>query len=145
MAPAQGRGAHTLWRACNWLMAAFFALAALVQVNDPDAELWVPCQKHREPSSSLQPLTLIGGRNTLTRHKERRAREAIIIIRELSGLVIITAWMSLCHSSSKNPVGGRIQLVVAIAIALFPLISWVYIYINKEIRSSWPTHCKTVI
>ncbi|XP_027980956.1 transmembrane protein 220 isoform X1 [Eumetopias jubatus] len=41
MAPAAGRWAPVLWRACNWLMAAFFALAALVQVNDPDAELWM--------------------------------------------------------------------------------------------------------
>ncbi|XP_070250401.1 transmembrane protein 220 isoform X4 [Myotis yumanensis] len=40
MAPAAG-WAPALWRACNALMAAFFALAALVQVNDPDAELWV--------------------------------------------------------------------------------------------------------
>ncbi|XP_078293869.1 transmembrane protein 220 isoform X2 [Panthera onca] len=41
MAPAAGRWAPGLWRACNGLMAAFFALAALVQVNDPDAELWM--------------------------------------------------------------------------------------------------------
>lgn len=45
----------------------------------------------------------------------------------------------------RKPVGGRIQLVVATGIALFPFISWVYIYVNKEMRSSWPTHCKTVI
>ena len=35
MAPAAGRWAPGLWRACNWLMAAFFALAALVQVSAP--------------------------------------------------------------------------------------------------------------
>uniref|UniRef100_A0A8C6A2I9 Transmembrane protein 220 n=1 Tax=Marmota marmota marmota TaxID=9994 RepID=A0A8C6A2I9_MARMA len=50
----------------------------------------------------------------------------------------------LHEEEGRNPVGGRIQLVVATAIALFPLISWVYVYINKEMRSSWPTHCKTV-
>uniref|UniRef100_A0A8C9PA17 Transmembrane protein 220 n=1 Tax=Spermophilus dauricus TaxID=99837 RepID=A0A8C9PA17_SPEDA len=49
----------------------------------------------------------------------------------------------LHEEEGRNPV-GRIQLVVATAIALFPLISWVYVYINKEMRSSWPTHCKTV-
>ncbi|ERE69463.1 transmembrane protein [Cricetulus griseus] len=65
--------------------------------------------------------------------------------RELSGLVIITAWMALCHSSAKNPVGGRMHLTIAVVIALFPLISWVYVYMNKEMRASWPTHCKTVI
>lgn len=35
MAPAAGRWAPALWRACNGLMAAFFALAALVQVSGP--------------------------------------------------------------------------------------------------------------
>lgn len=35
MAPAAGRGAPGLWRACNWLMGAFFALAAFVQVSAP--------------------------------------------------------------------------------------------------------------
>ncbi|KAK2505048.1 hypothetical protein MC885_020858, partial [Smutsia gigantea] len=71
--------------------------------------------------------------------------KCVLSYRELFGLVIITAWMSLCHSSSKNPVGGRIQLAIAIVISIFPFISWIYIYINKEMRSSWPTHCKTVI
>ncbi|XP_031459632.1 transmembrane protein 220 isoform X3 [Phasianus colchicus] len=33
--------AGLLWRLCNLLMAAFFGLAAAVQVNDPDAGLWV--------------------------------------------------------------------------------------------------------
>ncbi|XP_034360723.1 transmembrane protein 220 isoform X2 [Arvicanthis niloticus] len=41
MASAVAPWAPGLWRACNTLMAAFFGLAAVVQVNDPDAELWV--------------------------------------------------------------------------------------------------------
>ncbi|KFV20537.1 Transmembrane protein 220, partial [Tauraco erythrolophus] len=64
--------------------------------------------------------------------------------RELSGLVIIIIWMSLCRSSAKSPLGG-VRLIVAIVVALFPFISWLYIYVNKEMRASWPTHCKTVI
>ncbi|XP_028912899.1 transmembrane protein 220 isoform X2 [Ornithorhynchus anatinus] len=40
MCPA-GPGAPALWRGCNLLMAAFLALAAWVQVNDPDAGLWM--------------------------------------------------------------------------------------------------------
>ncbi|XP_076726512.1 transmembrane protein 220 isoform X2 [Callospermophilus lateralis] len=123
MTPAPGPGARTLWRACNWLMAAFFALAALVQVNDPDAELWVVV--YAVPAV----LTLLVGVNPLvtghfiwksvsavhmsfclvwaaglayhfllhTQHNILHEEEG----RELSGLVIITAWMSLCHSSSN--------------------------------------------
>ncbi|XP_031984515.1 transmembrane protein 220 isoform X3 [Corvus moneduloides] len=33
--------AARLWRLCNVFMAAFFGLAAAVQVNDPDAGLWM--------------------------------------------------------------------------------------------------------
>ncbi|XP_054313153.2 transmembrane protein 220 isoform X2 [Pongo pygmaeus] len=159
--------APALWRACNGLMAAFFALAAFVQANDPDAELWVVV--YTVPAV----LTLLVGLNPqVTGNVVWKSISAIHILfcmvwavglasyllrhtqqnilheeegRELSGLVIITAWIILCRSSSKNPVGGRIQLAIAIIITLFPFISWVYIYINKEMRSSWPTHCKTVI
>ncbi|XP_021094147.1 transmembrane protein 220 isoform X3 [Heterocephalus glaber] len=167
MAPEAGRWQRGLWRACNALMAAFFVLAAVVQVNDPDAELWVVV--YMIPAV----LTLLVGLNPLVTGsfiwKSVSAIHTLFCLvwaaglayslllhaqhnivheeegRELSGLVIITAWTSLCHKSSKNPVGGRIQLLLATAIALFPFISWVYIYINKDMRSSWPTHCKTVI
>uniref|UniRef100_A0A096P2Y1 Transmembrane protein 220 n=2 Tax=Papio anubis TaxID=9555 RepID=A0A096P2Y1_PAPAN len=159
--------APSLWRACNGLMAAFFAMAAFVQVNDPDAELWVVV--YTIPAV----LTLLVGLNPqVTGNVIWKSISAIHILfcmvwavglayyllhhtqqnilheeegRELCGLVIITAWIILCRSSSKTPVGGRIQLAIAIIITLFPFISWVYIYINKEMRSSWPTHCKTVI
>ncbi|XP_045680027.1 transmembrane protein 220 isoform X2 [Phyllostomus hastatus] len=167
MAPDAGCWSQVLWRACNGLMAAFFALAAVVQVNDPDAELWLVV--YMIPAG----LTLLVGLDPLvTGNFIWKSVSAVHIFlcmvwavylahylvlhaqwnvlheeegRELTGLVIITAWMSLCHSSSKHPVGGRIQLAVAIMIALFPFAAWVYIYINKEMRSSWPTHCKTVI
>uniref|UniRef100_G1T2G2 Transmembrane protein 220 n=1 Tax=Oryctolagus cuniculus TaxID=9986 RepID=G1T2G2_RABIT len=51
----------------------------------------------------------------------------------------------LHEEEGRNPVGGRIQLALAIAIVLFPFISWIYVYTNKEMQSSWPTHCKTAI
>ncbi|XP_053426072.1 transmembrane protein 220 isoform X3 [Nycticebus coucang] len=123
MAPAARPWARALWRTCNWLMAAFFALAAFVQVNDPDAELWVVM--YTIPAV----LTLLVGFNPLvTGNIIWKSISAIHIFfcvvwavglayhlllhtqqhilheeegRELSGLVIITAWMSLCHSSSK--------------------------------------------
>ncbi|NWR65844.1 TM220 protein, partial [Bucorvus abyssinicus] len=64
--------------------------------------------------------------------------------RELFGLVIITVWMSLCRSSAKSPLGGA-RLAAAVVVTLFPFVSWLYIYVNKEMRASWPQHCKTVI
>ncbi|KAM8955772.1 transmembrane protein 220 isoform 1-T1 [Lycaon pictus] len=167
MAPAAGRWAPGLWRACNWLMAAFFALAALVQVNDPDAQLWmvvymIPAALSLlvglnplvtgnfiwKSVSTIHILICIVWAVSLACHLWLHSQQNILHEeegRELFGLVIITVWMSLCHSSSKNPAGGRIQLATAVVITLLPFISWIYIYINKEMRSSWPTHCKTVI
>ncbi|XP_023619138.1 transmembrane protein 220 isoform X3 [Myotis lucifugus] len=116
--------APALWRACSALMAAFFALAALVQVNDPDAELWVVA--YMIPAV----LTLLVGLNPLVTGnliwKSVSAVQVFFCVvwaaslayhlmlhaqwnvlheeegRELFGLVIIAAWMGLCHSSS-NP------------------------------------------
>ncbi|XP_040857164.1 transmembrane protein 220 isoform X1 [Ochotona curzoniae] len=167
MVPASAPWARALWRACNALMAAFFALAAFVQTNDPDAEVWVVV--YAIPAV----LTLLVGFNPLVTgnfiwksvsaihtfvcmvwalglayHFLLHAQENILHEeegRELSGLVIISAWMGLCCSSSENPVGGRIQLALAIIIVLFPFISWIYVYTNKELQSSWPSHCKTAI
>ncbi|XP_021069367.1 transmembrane protein 220 isoform X2 [Mus pahari] len=167
MAPAVAPWAPGLWRACNALMAAFFALAAVVQVNDPDAELWVvvyvipavltllvgfnPLVTGNfiwKSVSAIHMLFCVLWAGGLAYHFLLHAKQNILNEeegRELSGLVIVTAWMALCHSSSKNPGGGRMHLAIAVVITLFPLLLWLYVYMNKEMRSSWPTHCKTVI
>ncbi|KAF6299975.1 transmembrane protein 220 [Rhinolophus ferrumequinum] len=137
MAPAAGRWAPALWRACNGLMAAFFALAALVQVV-----YTIPAV-----------LTLLVGLNPLVTGnliwKSVSAIHMFICIVWAVALahylLLHTQWSILHEEEGRNPVGGRIQLALAIVIALFPFTSWVYIYVNKEMRSSWPTHCKTVI
>ncbi|XP_029872332.1 transmembrane protein 220 isoform X1 [Aquila chrysaetos chrysaetos] len=163
---AGGRAARRLWRLCNLLMAAFFGLAAAVQVNDPDAGLWtvvylVPAALTLlvsiKPSITdngvwrslcdLHSAGCIIGTTALACSLFAYAQGNILHEeegRELFGLVIITIWMSLCRSSAKNPLGG-VRLIAAIVVALFPFVSWLYIYVNKEMRASWPTHCKTVI
>ncbi|XP_072677219.1 transmembrane protein 220 isoform X2 [Canis lupus baileyi] len=176
MAPAAGRWAPGLWRACNWLMAAFFALAALVQVNDPDAQLWMvsrrrfrrqePRARTKHTALSISPaslpcvvymipaaLSLLVGLNPLvTGNFIWKSVSTIHIL-----VCIVWAVSLACHlwlhsqqnilheEEGRNPAGGRIQLATAVVITLLPFISWIYIYINKEMRSSWPTHCKTVI
>ncbi|XP_076210150.1 transmembrane protein 220 isoform X1 [Aptenodytes patagonicus] len=175
--------AGRLWRLCNLLMAAFFGLAAAVQVNDPDAGLWTVV--YLVPAAltllvSINPsitgftscyVAVAGGlffpsdngfwRSLCDLHSAGCIVGTIALAcslfayaqgnilhqeegRELFGLVIITIWMSLCRSSAKSPLGG-VRLIAAIVVALFPFISWLYIYVNKEMRASWPTHCKTVI
>ncbi|NXV35725.1 TM220 protein, partial [Rissa tridactyla] len=158
--------AGLLWRICNLLMAAFFGLAAAVQVNDPDAALWTVA--YLVPSAltllvSIKPSVTDNGvwRSLCDLHSAGCIVGTIALAcslfaytqgnilheeegRELFGLVIITIWMSLCRSSAKRPLGG-VRLIAAIVVALFPFASWLYIYLNKEMRASWPTHCKTVI
>ncbi|NWU95415.1 TM220 protein, partial [Upupa epops] len=155
-----------LWRFCNLLMAAFFTLAAAVQVNDPDTGLWMVV--YSVPAA----LTLLVGINpSVTDNGVWRSlcdlHSAGCIVgtialacslfayaqgnilheeegRELLGLLIIMVWMGLCRSSAKSP-PGRVCLTAAVLVALFPFMSWLYIYVNKEMRESWPAHCKTVI
>ncbi|NXX97489.1 TM220 protein, partial [Centropus bengalensis] len=158
--------AGRLWRFCSLLMAAFFGLAAAVQVNDPDAALWTvvylvpaaltllvainPSITDNGVWRSLCDLHLAGcvlGTFALACSLFGYAQGNILHEeegRELFGLVIITIWMSLCRSSAKSPLGG-VRLTAAVVVALFPFVSWLYIYVNKEMRASWPRHCKTVI
>ncbi|NXI59200.1 TM220 protein, partial [Chloroceryle aenea] len=145
-----------LWRFCNLLMAAFFGLAAAVQVvylvpaaltllvsinpSVTDNGVW-------RGLCELHSAVCIVGTVALSHSLFAYAQGNILHEeegRELFGLVIITIWMSLCRSSAKNPLGG-VRLIAAVSIALLPFVSWLYIYVNKEIQASWPTHCKTVI
>ncbi|XP_062072894.1 transmembrane protein 220 isoform X2 [Lepus europaeus] len=147
MAPAAGSRARALWRACNALMAGFFALAAFVQVNDPDAEVWVVM--YAIPAV----LTLLVGLNPLVTGnflwKSASAVHMAVCVVWAVGLAyhfLLHTQQNILHEEEgRNPIGGRIQLALAIAIVLFPFISWIYVYTNKEMQSSWPTHCKTAI
>ncbi|XP_054834234.1 transmembrane protein 220 isoform X2 [Eublepharis macularius] len=163
---ASSRASSRLWRLSNFLMAVFFGLAGAVQVNDPDPGLWIVA--YAVPAAltlvvSLNPpiadnivwrslsdlhsaacvvgsailgYTLLASAQKNILHEEEG--------RELSGLVIITVWMSLCRGSAKNTLGGA-RLAIAIFLSLFPFVMWLYIYMNAEMRASWPSHCKTVI
>ncbi|XP_058532173.1 transmembrane protein 220 isoform X6 [Ochotona princeps] len=147
MAPASAPWARALWRACNALMAAFFTLAAFVQTNDPDAEVWVVA--YTIPAV----LTLLVGFNPLvTGNFIWKSVSAIhmfvcmVWALSLAHHFLLHAQENILHEEEgRNPVGGRIQLALAIIIVLFPFISWIYVYTNKELQSSWPTHCKTAI
>ncbi|XP_024997440.2 transmembrane protein 220 isoform X2 [Gallus gallus] len=185
------RSVGLLWRLCNLLMAAFFGLAAAVQVvylvpaaltllvvlnplvtallprscipgkgrprltsiqfqqhflaafhNHIDAEnfFWRSLCDLHSAGCIIGTISLAYSLFAYTQGNILHEEEG----RELFGLVIITTWMSLCRSSAKNPLGG-IHLTAAILVALFPFVSWLYIYMNKEMRESWPEHCKTVI
>ncbi|XP_030817803.1 transmembrane protein 220 isoform X3 [Camarhynchus parvulus] len=148
--------AARLWRLCNLLMAAFFGLAAAVQVvylvpaaltllvsinpSITDNGVWRSLCDLHSAGCVVGTIALACSLFAYSQGNIFHEEEG----RELFGLVIITIWMSLCRSSAKSPLGGA-RLVAAVVVALFPFVSWLYIYVNKDMRESWPTHCKTVI
>ncbi|XP_056405491.1 transmembrane protein 220 isoform X3 [Hyla sarda] len=138
-----------------------------LQINDPDAEMWIViylipsalifllsinpditghviwrtlsglhCALCCLGASYLLVSLLVSGNIRGLLHEEEG--------RELSGLVIIALWMFLCKDSGRASLGG-VRLLVASSISVLPFLTWIYIYIHKEMRTSWPQHCKTVI
>ncbi|XP_032899975.1 transmembrane protein 220 [Amblyraja radiata] len=153
------------WRVCNLCMAFFFALAAYVQVNDPDAGIWIVAYLIPAALSFLVGLNPPVTENFIWKHLSlmhicmcfvvatlwgwylhQNAKSSIFHEeegREFLGLVIIIIWMLLCRNSGKYLSGFRIS--AAVFITVFPFITWFYYYINKELRTSWPEHCKNTI
>ncbi|XP_054834233.1 transmembrane protein 220 isoform X1 [Eublepharis macularius] len=118
------------------------ALTLVVSLNPPIADniVWRSLSDLHSAAcvvgSAILGYTLLASAQKNILHEEEG--------RELSGLVIITVWMSLCRGSAKNTLGGA-RLAIAIFLSLFPFVMWLYIYMNAEMRASWPSHCKTVI
>ncbi|XP_062976467.1 transmembrane protein 220 isoform X2 [Elgaria multicarinata webbii] len=151
--PPPSSGVSWLWRLSNL-------------VNDPDPGLWIVAYSvpaaltlvvSLNPAiadntvwkslSDLHSAACVVGSAVLGYSLVANAQKNILHEeegRELFGLVIVTVWMSLCRSSAKNSLGG-VRLAVAIFLSIFPFVMWLYIYVNAEMRASWPTHCKTVI
>lgn len=158
--------AQGLWRCCNFCMSLFFGMAAYVQVNDPDAATWIvtysiPAALSMFVSlnpritdniiwkglSDLHSIACILGSIFLAWHLIIHTERNLIHEeegRELSGLLIVTVWMILCRCTSYHSI-GKFRLTLAAVITLLPFVSWLYIYVNKEMRKSWPSHYKTVI
>lgn len=155
-----------VWRVCNLCMSLFFALASYVQINDPDAVLWmiayaIPaglcfsiCCKQQITETLLWRrianlhvlvastfMFLLG----LNLYKEKitnifQQEEG----REFSGLLLTVFWLLMCRHSGRGAVGS-FRLFTAVGITVFPFITWMYYYINTELRSHWPEHCTTAI
>ncbi|XP_072881970.1 transmembrane protein 220 isoform X2 [Hemitrygon akajei] len=111
------------WRVCNICMAFFFALAAYVQINDPDAGIWTVVYLIPAVLSFLVGLNPLVTDNFIWKHLSlmhmsmcfmvatlwgwylhRHAKSTIFHEeegREFLGLVIIIIWMLLCQNSGK--------------------------------------------
>ncbi|XP_068606408.1 transmembrane protein 220 [Brachionichthys hirsutus] len=155
-----------IWRVCNTCMSLFFALAAYVQINDPDAGLWMagygvpaslclliglnPHVTETLPWRRLADLHLLISSSAAAMLGRRLYRGRVTGIlqqeegRELSGLVLTVVWFLLCRRSGRVPV-GILRVSAAASITVFPFMAWFYYYSNEELRSDWPSHCKTAI
>ncbi|XP_040917695.1 transmembrane protein 220 [Toxotes jaculatrix] len=165
-AQKSGTWLFVIWQVCNVCMSLFFALATYVQINDPDAGLWMvgygvpaalcafigfkPHVTETLPWRRVADLhVMISSAVTAmlgwTLYKQRvtqifQQEEG----REFSGLMLTVVWLLLCRHSGRAPV-GMLRVFTAAAITVFPIVAWLYYYINKELRSNWPSHCKTAI
>ncbi|XP_072225216.1 transmembrane protein 220 [Leuresthes tenuis] len=157
---------HVVWQSCNVLMSLFFALASYVQINDPDAGLWMvgygvpavlcaligfkPHVTETLPWRRVADLHVMISTAVISMLGWKLYKESITHIfqqeegREFSGLMLTAVWLLLCRHSGRAPV-GMLRVSTAVAITVFPFVAWLYYYINKELRSNWPSHCKTAI
>ncbi|XP_003965044.2 transmembrane protein 220 [Takifugu rubripes] len=155
-----------IWRLCNFCMSVFFSLATYVQINDPDAGLWMvgygvpavlaglvglnPHVTETLPWRRLSDLHVTLSAAVAAMLAWRLDKERLSEMfhqeegREFSGLLLTTVWLLLCRHSGRAPV-GLLRVLTAVGITVFPFVAWLYFHLNQELRSTWPTHCKTAI
>ncbi|XP_024127778.1 transmembrane protein 220 [Oryzias melastigma] len=155
-----------VWKTCNGLMCLFFTLASYVQINDPDAGLWmagygIPAALcafivwRAEVTETLSwrrvadlhvmiscaVISMLGWRLLTQKVSEIFQEEEG---RECSGLMLTSVWLLLCRHSGRAPVGA-LRVSTAVAVTVFPFVAWLYYHINNDLRSDWPSHCKTAL
>ncbi|XP_069021631.1 transmembrane protein 220 [Embiotoca jacksoni] len=155
-----------IWKICNLFMSLFFALATYVQINDPDAGLWMvgygvpavlcafigvtPHVTENLPWRRVADLHVMISSTVICMLGWRLYKDGVTQIfqqeegREFSGLMLTLVWLLLCRHSGRAPV-GTLRVSTAVAITVFPFVAWLYYYVNKELRTNWPSHCKTAI
>lgn len=156
-----------LWRVINSVAALYFAVAAYVQLNDPDPVVWVPL--YAVPSLLcvavvVRPDTTMSvSWNTLSLvHMAVCAVGALYIGligfrkgslsplkaeegREFAGLLLVVLWLLVCTVRSRVslPAGSlpTINLLVAL-LAFLPATAWLYWHFREQYHWQLPEHCK---
>ncbi|KAA8585518.1 hypothetical protein FQN60_004212, partial [Etheostoma spectabile] len=130
-----------MWRVCNLFMSLFFALATYVQINDPDAGLWmvgygVPAVLCAFIGLTPHLTETLPWRRVADLHV--MVSSSVVAI-EFSGLMLTIVWLLMCRHSGRAPV-GMLRVSTAVAITVFPFVAWLYYYVNKELTADWPSH-----
>lgn len=166
--------ANVLWRGLNFSMACFFAMAAYVQLNDPDPVVWMfvyvvpaclcistafsPDVQDHVVWQSLATADIFGSlagaiylATTIRPQMQNDSINNPLVLeegREMSGLIIIMLWISLCKfvtwfSQRKGNV--PILFWISILVLCFiPFSLWAYCYRNLD-RRILPGHCKDML
>ncbi|RXN04162.1 replicase helicase endonuclease [Labeo rohita] len=59
-----------------------------------------------------------------------------------SGWIVFFALLSTTNNRSSV---GSVRICTAVGITVFPFITWIYYYINTELRKHWPEHSTTAL
>ncbi|XP_038068628.1 transmembrane protein 220-like [Patiria miniata] len=112
-----------LWAGINAVMAVFFALAAFVQINDPDPYIWVPIYA----IPCLLCCSIVWSRDSID-HKYWRVTAAIHMCFAVFGIVLLTFQVGQVHRKEGlfNPLSleeGRELFGLLIALG-WTLMCW---------------------
>uniref|UniRef100_A0A4W3HFN5 Transmembrane protein 220 n=1 Tax=Callorhinchus milii TaxID=7868 RepID=A0A4W3HFN5_CALMI len=162
-----------LWRLCALCMSAFFSLAAGVQPQEKTFAMNFPRIFPPKQIAYLIPAGLaflVSVNPSITENFMWKSLSEMHLLmcsavavlcgwslyhnaknslfheeegRELLGLVLIVFWILLCRQSGKHL--GAFRVSVAVCVTALPFLAWLYYYINKDLRASWPSHCKGTI
>uniref|UniRef100_A0A672LB33 Transmembrane protein 220 n=1 Tax=Sinocyclocheilus grahami TaxID=75366 RepID=A0A672LB33_SINGR len=119
---------------CNLCMSVFFSLATYVQINDPDAVLWMA--GYAVPAGLC---FLLCCQPQITESLLwRRMADLHVLVASAFG-VILGVLTNILSSV------GSVRICTAVGITVFPFITWIYYYMNTELRKHWPEHCTTAL
>jgi hypothetical protein len=154
----------TVARGCSAVMAGFFLLAALVQLNDPDPLLWMPGYVALAVDAACHAAT--GAVAGILSAPIRRALAAALVVlaavhagsridvqpwtadvgawldtevfREAGGLLVMAAW--LCGVGTRGSVGGGYAMP-ALLLAGSVVGWWAYAW-QRPAAASLAPHCR---
>ncbi|XP_058627736.1 transmembrane protein 220 isoform X2 [Onychostoma macrolepis] len=135
-----------IWRVCNLFMSVFFSLATYVQINDPDAALWMV--GYAIPAGLC---FLLCCQPQITESLLwRRMADLHVLVASTFGVIL--GWKlykegitDIFQQEEGRSSVGSVRVCTAVGITVFPFITWIYYYMNTELRKYWPEHCTTAL
>ncbi|XP_078617037.1 transmembrane protein 220-like isoform X1 [Branchiostoma floridae x Branchiostoma japonicum] len=153
----------TLWRAANFVFAAFFGLATYVQKNDPDPELWmvaygvpvVVCLTTAlSEDSEKSPVQVLAGAHLLLcvaaagkLLSDMTSLQLAHLLnseegREFGGLLLVIAWLLI---TTQRPSTGGWSPWLAAMLSVVPMVLWGYYHFYSGLVPLQPQHCQGAI